>query len=157
TWTDARLSWPRCRPLEGRCHPWLLVEEELARAIRHESAAALGYWWGVSEGVVCRWRKALGVGRADGAGSRRLIQAPADGGAEPTRGTDPPSHQVERRRRTAIALNLGRNLVTGYHGPLWAEEDIALLSTEPDALIAGRLGKTLNAVRLKREELGSPR
>jgi hypothetical protein len=60
SWTDARLPWPRCRPLEGRSHPWLLVEEELVRAVRNESATALAYWWGVSEGVVWRWRKALG-------------------------------------------------------------------------------------------------
>jgi hypothetical protein len=41
-WTDARISWPRCRPLDvPRSHPSLLVDEELARAIRHESAGAM--------------------------------------------------------------------------------------------------------------------
>ena len=44
-WTDARISWPRCRPLDvRRSHPSLLVNEDLARAIRQESAAALTYW-----------------------------------------------------------------------------------------------------------------
>jgi hypothetical protein len=34
-WTDARISWPRCRPLDvPRSHPSLLVDDELARAIR---------------------------------------------------------------------------------------------------------------------------
>ena len=41
-WSDARISWPRCRPRHvPRSHPSLLVDEELARAIRHESAAAI--------------------------------------------------------------------------------------------------------------------
>ncbi|HZY89153.1 MAG TPA: hypothetical protein VFE78_30300, partial [Gemmataceae bacterium] len=39
-WTDARTPWPRCRPLDvPKSRPSLLVDEELARAIRHESAA----------------------------------------------------------------------------------------------------------------------
>jgi hypothetical protein len=32
-----------------------------ARAVRLESAAAIRHWWGVSVGVVWRWRKALGL------------------------------------------------------------------------------------------------
>jgi hypothetical protein len=47
SWTDARISWPRCRALGthggGR---GLLVEDELARAVRCESAAAIMHWWG---------------------------------------------------------------------------------------------------------------
>ena len=44
-WTDARISWPRCRPLDvRRSHPSLLVNEDLARAVRQESAAAQMYW-----------------------------------------------------------------------------------------------------------------
>jgi hypothetical protein len=41
SWTDARISWPRCRPPEGKSHPSLLVEDELARAVRTEAAAAV--------------------------------------------------------------------------------------------------------------------
>jgi hypothetical protein len=81
-WTDARISWPRCRPLDvPRSHPSLLVDEELARAARRESAAAVGFWWGVSVGIVWRWRKALGVTRTSNEGSRRLILAAARKGA----------------------------------------------------------------------------
>ena len=44
-WTDARISWPRCRPLDvRRSHPSLLVNEDLARAVCQESAAAQMYW-----------------------------------------------------------------------------------------------------------------
>jgi hypothetical protein len=43
-WTNACIPWPRCRPLDiPRSHPSLLVNEELARAIRHESAAAIRF------------------------------------------------------------------------------------------------------------------
>ena len=46
TWTDAPISWPRAyapseMPGGG---PGLLVDEGLARAIRSESAAAVGRW-----------------------------------------------------------------------------------------------------------------
>jgi hypothetical protein len=41
-WSDAPILWPLCRRL-GRYkgHASLLVDDELARAIRHESAQAL--------------------------------------------------------------------------------------------------------------------
>jgi hypothetical protein len=70
-WTDARIAWPRCRPLDvPRTHPSLLVDEELARAVRTESAAAVRYWWGVSVAVVWKWRRALGVTRTNNPGVR---------------------------------------------------------------------------------------
>jgi hypothetical protein len=47
--SDAPIPWPRCRALDSTGGgSGLLVDEELARAVRHESAAAVGYWWGVS-------------------------------------------------------------------------------------------------------------
>jgi hypothetical protein len=58
-WTDARFSWPRALPVGRMGHPSVLVNDELARTVRHESAAAVCFWWGVSEGVIHRWRKAL--------------------------------------------------------------------------------------------------
>src|SRR5262245_24677003 len=44
-WSDAPLSWPRCRPLgaHGSGHG-LFVDEELARAVRCESALAVRFW-----------------------------------------------------------------------------------------------------------------
>ena len=143
SWTDAPIPWPRCRALHSPGGgSGLLVDEELARAVRHESAVAVMHWWGASQRAVWAWRKALGVGRADSEGSRRLIQAAAELGAAEVRGKPLPPEQVERRRQTAIDKGLGRNLVTGYHGPRWTAEDIALLGTIPDEDVARQTGRT---------------
>src|SRR5687768_7458363 len=81
-WTDAPISWPRCRALDTHGGgSGVLVDEQLARAIRNESAVAIGYWWGVGVKTLAWWRKTLGVGRADPIGSWRLIQAAAEAGA----------------------------------------------------------------------------
>lgn len=86
------------------------MNEELARAVLHESAAAVRLWWGVSEGVIHRWRLALGVTRTNNEGSRRLIRAASAKEASRYRGKRLPPDQVERRRRTARELDLGRYL-----------------------------------------------
>jgi hypothetical protein len=44
-----------------------------------------------------------------------------------------PAEQVERRRCTALELNLGRHLKTGYHGPGWTKAEVALPGRVPDA------------------------
>ena len=119
-WTDAPVSWPRCRPLAvPRSHPSLLVDGELARAVRHESAAALRRWWGVSDGVVHRWRKAFGVSRTNCPGSQRLIRDASEQGAAKVRGKPLRPEQVEQRRRTARELNLGKYLRPGYNLGPW--------------------------------------
>ena len=156
SWTGARIPWPRCRPLRDyRGGGWgLLLDDELARAVRHESAAAICYWWGLSEGVVWRWRKALGVGRTDSEGSRRLIRAAAEAGGRAIheRGLTP--EQVEGRRRAARELDLARYLPKGYHGPCWTRAQLRLLGKEPDEVVTGKVGRTPNAVRVMRTRLG---
>jgi hypothetical protein len=149
-WTDARLSWPRFRLAEGGGRPGILVDEELARALRTEASLAVQYWWGVAVVRVWRWRKALGVRARDPEGSRRLCQDVAEAAAGKLRGKKLPSEQVERRRRTAHELGLGRHLKLGYHGPWWTAEEIALLGTMPDEEVARRTGRTASAVRRQR-------
>ena len=101
-----RIPWPLCKPAGGRGYPGLLVEEELARAVRCESVRAQSYWWGASPRAVWCWRQALGVPRFN-AGSLRLMRLVGQASADATRGKPLPPEQVERRRRTAIELNLG--------------------------------------------------
>jgi hypothetical protein len=156
-WPDAPIPWPRCRPLGSRGGgSGLLLDEELARAVRHESVAAVMFWWGASMTAVCHWRRVLGVTRTDNEGTARLVQVAAERGARTTRGEALPPEQVERRRQTAIEQGLGRNLVLGYHGPRWTEEQLRLLGTAADAEVARRTGRTPNAVRVMRGRLGIP-
>ena len=157
SWTDAPIPWPRCRAFDSPGGgSGLLVDEELARAVRHESATAVMHWWGASQRAVWAWRKALGVGRIDSAGSRRLIQVAAEQGAEAIRARDWTEEERQLRRRVNAEKGLARNLVTGYHGPLWTPEDIALLGTLPDEEVARRTGRTPNGVRIMRTRLGIP-
>jgi len=56
--SDALIPWPVCK--SGK---WLspIVYQGLAKAVRRESAQAVGHWWGVGHDTVWRWKKALGV------------------------------------------------------------------------------------------------
>ncbi len=107
SWTDAPIPWPRCRAVHHRRGgPGLLVDEELARAIRHESAAAVMHWWGVGVRVVWQWRKALGVGRTDNEGTPRLIQGSAEKGAEAVEARE--WTEAEREQRQPLVSRILR-------------------------------------------------
>src|SRR5262245_46306113 len=77
-WSEAPLSWPRCRPLGARgSGHGLFVDDELARAVRSESAQAIQYWWGIKSDTTWKWRKAFGVTVKNNPGSARLLRAAA--------------------------------------------------------------------------------
>lgn len=157
SWTDAPISWPRCQPVGQRGGCGLLLAGDLVHAVRCESALAVGYWWGVSEGVVWRWRKALAVGRMDSEGSRLLIEAASLKGAAAVQEHEWTAKERRARRRKAIELDLGRHLPTGYHGPRWTKKQLALLGTMSDADVAAIVGRTVTAVRVRRTQLGIPK
>src|SRR5262245_4692176 len=139
SWTDARIPWPRCRPLDNPLGgSGLLVDEVLARAVRHESAVAICFWWRASEGAVWRWRKALGVTRTSSAGSRRLIHAAAKAGAFAVQEREFTDEECAQRSQRNRELGLYRNLRLGYHGEWWSARELALLGKLPDARVAQR-------------------
>lgn len=73
---DAPIPWPRCRakgPSGGGSS--LVVNEDLARAVRTESAIAIRHSFGVSKTAVNNWRRALGVKQFETPGSRKLLKA----------------------------------------------------------------------------------
>src|SRR5262245_6841055 len=156
-WSDGPIPWLRCRvPGSRGGGSGLLVDEELARVVRHESAVAIMHWWRCSMTAVCHWRKALGVGRTDNEGSRRLIRAAAWAGGAVVRYRGISDRECDVPRERALALNLARHLRTGYHGPWWTAEQLALLGTLPDAEVARQVGRSENAVRQRRCLLGIP-
>ena len=69
------------------------------------------------------------------------------------RGVPLPPQQVELRRRNAIRNNQAQYFQAAEHDSWWTAEELALLGTAPDAEVAERTGRTVNAVRVKRERL----
>jgi hypothetical protein len=120
---DGPIAWPLCRPIDNRMgRPTLRLADDLARAVRNESAAAVMYWWRVGSGLVWRWRKALEVTRTNNRGTRRLIRAASECGASKQRGVPLSADEVERRRRTAIELDLAHNLRPENHPLQWGKD-----------------------------------
>jgi hypothetical protein len=157
SWSDGRISWPRCRALGARGGSGLLVEEELARAIRSESAAALMYWWGVGPKAVWRWRQALGVsGWTATEGTRRLHRAAAAKGGAGMQARGLTDRERRQRRKRARALDLGRHREAARAERAWPAGHLALLGTMPDDEMAARTGRSENAARVKRTKLGIP-
>jgi len=150
-WTDGRLPWPKGVVIGRRSAPSIVVDDELARALRHESAVAIRHWWGVSAKTVAMWRRELDVRRADPEGSRRLIQAAAKAGAAVIKTRVWTAAELRARSRRATKLGLGRHL---DHTPKWTAEQIGLLAIFSDRAIATHTGRTANAVRQVRRRFG---
>ena len=72
--TKGRILWQFCRP---RSRLALIVHGDLEKAVRRESAIAVGHWWGVAWTTVRRWRRALGVDRYN-AGTVKLRETGYD-------------------------------------------------------------------------------
>jgi hypothetical protein len=138
-WSDAPLSWPRCRRIDHLGGSGLLVTDELVRAILSESSVALQHWFGVGVDTVWRWRKAFGVLRWGTEGSKRLHILNSHTGARKTRGRSLPPEIIEKRLATRLANGTG-----------WSAEEAALLERLPDDEVAQRIGRSLDAVRAKR-------
>jgi hypothetical protein len=156
SWTDAPLPWPRCRALGTRGGgSGLLVTEELVRAVRTESSAAVQHRPGVSEETVWRWRKAFGVAQWGTEGSRRLLTRTVAKAAAKTRGKRRSREHVRRIVATKPAQGWPRP--TRWDKGSWTPEQLALLGTLPDEEVAARIGRSETAVRVKRNRLRIPR
>jgi hypothetical protein len=157
--TDASIPWPRCRALgDGRGGgSGLWLGGDLAKAVRRESAAAVMHWWRVSATSLWHMRRALGVTRTNNEGTRRLMREASQFGADVMRERDWTDAERDARRDRAERLNLGRHLRDGYNATrAWKPGELRLLGTLPDAEVARRTGRPVNAVRIKRTRLGIP-
>src|SRR5262249_59615079 len=104
---------------------------------------------GVSTNAFWNWRKAFGVTQWGTEGSRRLHQALGGNGAAKLRG--------KKRPRAAVRKQIKTCRERGYKPPQkrwaksgWKQAEIDLLGTAPDAELAARFGRTVNAVRVAR-------
>jgi len=96
------------------------------------------------------------VTRGNNDRSRLLIHAAAAAGGEAMGARGLSDEECDERSRAAVRLNLKRFLRTGCHGPGWTADDLALLSTMPDADLAAQIGRSVVAVRVMRTRLGIP-
>jgi hypothetical protein len=154
-WSEARLSWPRCQKPRQRGGSGLLVNDELRRAIESESSAALVYWFGIRQETVWRWRKAFGVGKWDTPGSQRLHGVLSRAGANGMKVKGWTAVERRRRSRTAKRLKLVRFMqpCSKPNGSRpWTRAELRMLGPQPDTEIAKCTGRTVNAVRQKREK-----
>jgi hypothetical protein len=132
-----------------------LVDQELLRAIRTESALAIRQCWGVISTTAWRWRQAFGVDHLGTPGSKLLHWVTSERGAEARRGQNVSAEEIARRVATRKAKG-------GYVMPMrWAEkgwkpEEIALLGTMADEQLALKIGRSPSAVRSFRFRLGIP-
>ncbi len=82
-----------------------------------------------------------------------LIQAAAQLGAAAIKARTWTREEREQQRQRSLALNLGQHLWSGYHGQCWTPEELALLGTSSDEVVAAQIGRTVNAVRVKRQRI----
>lgn len=154
--SGAPTPWPRCQPRGEQGGSGLWVNAELAKAIRTESAQAPAYWFGVSTGVVWRWRRAFGVGGRvkTTKGTKRAIHGAAKKGAEAIKAkvwTD-----AERRAQSRRSKRLGLKPSGRWKGRERTAEQVALLGTDHDEAVAKKLGRTRGAVTFQRVQRGVP-
>ena len=155
--STGRIPGPRCRAFGTHGGgSGILLDDELARAVRCESALAIRHWWGVNARTVAWWRRALGVSRTNNERSRQLIHAAAKAGAAAMRERGVTDEEADERSVQAKQRNQGRFLPRGGGQPLWTKEQIELLGTLPDAEVAKRIGRPVDGVRLMRTRLGIP-
>jgi hypothetical protein len=134
----------------------LIVEEELAQAVRCESVVAVSYWWGIGRTTVAKWRKALDVTRQNNEGSQVLIHAATAKALEAAREVGVSPEECAQRSERARVIQPWRFFPPVPRGHAWTEEDIALLGTMRDSEVARWTEHTIHEVRHRRRKEGIP-
>ena len=170
--SDAPVQWP-LGVVRGHRIPVLCGD--LVRAVKTEAACDVAAAWGVSHGLVAKWRKTLRVRRTIG-GHQRLSEsiratdpARARKIAKAKRGKPRPRHVIEAMRRTHVgrplpastrakmsAAHRKRGTRPPWVKPAWRPWEDELCRTLPAAEVAKRTGRALGAVYSRRAILGLP-
>jgi hypothetical protein len=153
---DAPIPWPRCRRPGSGGGSGLWVNDDLARAIKTESAVALKHWLGVGTRAVWNWRRAFGVKQWGTEGSRRLHRRTCAKGAAGIKAKDWTDEESDAISARAVRLGLARHLGDRWPGKHWTAKHLALLGKLPDDVVARRTGRTEGAVRVRRNKLRIP-
>lgn len=141
----------------------LILCGDLVKAVKLESAIAVGHYWGVSVATVKKWRGALGV-EAYNQGTHALMRRTAREHATPQRmrRMTKLARTAGRRRKPAsvrrvLAARVRRFYETrGHPNPrlrVWTAAEDRQLGTKPDAELAKEFGRTENAIRGRRRAL----
>jgi hypothetical protein len=138
SFTDAPISWPRGQPLKQKGGGGVVVDATLERAIRTESAESLEHFFGVTGGVVWRWRKAFGILRAGTPGSAARIAGASAKGAAAMKSKEWTVEELDRKSKLSKRLGLKPACRWAVGG--WTDEQRALLGTDDDEVIAARVG-----------------
>ncbi len=102
-------------------------------------------------------RTALEVTRTNNKGTRRLLRRTAEYVAEMMREREWTEAERQQRREQAERLDLERHLREAFHRTFgWKPAELRLLGKLPDAEVARRTGRTVEAVRSKRAKLKLP-
>lgn len=153
-WSGGHIPWPKgCERKQSPGSPGIIVDEELARAVRHESATAVMYWWGVSNVTVIKWRRALGVTRKNNEGTHALVCAAmkkAKAAQNPVRSDE---YRETQRQHTLRRRPWEKNPPPPPENP-WRPEELALLGTGTDLEVARKVDRSRVAVKSKRRKLG---
>ncbi len=158
TMSAAPIPWPRVQPQGERGGSGLLVNAALVRAIKTESAEALKRWFGVSTGVVWKWRKAFGVGgrKRTTWGSKRAIRAAAQKGAAAVKAKEWTDAELDAKSELSKRLGLRPGPRWTPANGAWRETELALFGTDHDEAIAGKIRRSREAITAKRVALKIP-
>jgi hypothetical protein len=178
--TDAQIAWPYSRATGGRSP---VLYKGLVRAVRREAVCAVAHWWGVSDDLVSKWRRALGVPQFNegtlrvnhqthkSAAMQKALRTPARRAkiAAAKRGKPRPRHVVEairnahlgkrpsaKTRRKMSAAHKRRGTYPPAAGRPWEAWEDRLVRTRSPAEAASRTKRTLSAVMQRRHKLGLP-
>lgn len=154
-WSDAPIPWPVGRQMESRGRSCIIVDEELVRAVRQESAAAVAYWWGVSGPTVAKWRKAFDVNRKNNAGTQVLVRA-ATHKARGTRSPVPTEETRQKQREHSIRRRFWELRPKATRGKTWTPDQQSVLGTMTDKEAAALTGHPLRSVGHMRRKLQIP-
>jgi hypothetical protein len=96
------------------------------------------------------------VTRTNNPGTHKLVKESSQAGAEAIKAKEWSDAERQAKRERAKELDLSRHLRPRFRGDEWTETEMKLLGKLPDAEVARRTGRTVEAARIKRTRMRLP-